>query len=210
MTNLISNGWCKQSVTGITLLETPSFNQWDKAIYGMAIVIQATPFVTGDLINIGQETFGEDFSQATRHFPEKKSGTLSNYASVCRKVPIENRREELSFSAHAAVSKLSTVEQLKWLDHAIQNGWGSSEIREAIKENETIEIEQLETGPEGNKKERKEERKFYNRLLQVYDLLSTLPNLSQDKDQTDLVNKAIDYIDDAKIDYEAKHGLQPR
>ena len=54
---------------------------------------------------------------------------LNRYASVARRVPIRNRRPNLSWSAHAAVARLDHAGQRKLLAMAEKQGWSSEELR---------------------------------------------------------------------------------
>ena len=49
--------------------------------------------------------------------------------SVARRVPRENRRANLSWSAHAAVARLPYAQQRKMLREAEENGWSSEQLR---------------------------------------------------------------------------------
>jgi hypothetical protein len=84
------------------------------------------------LLNSGEDRFGESFSQMCE-------GTLSTemlnrYASVARRVPIENRVASLSWSAHAAVARLPSALQKRLLVDAERHGWTSDDLRAKARE----------------------------------------------------------------------------
>jgi hypothetical protein len=84
------------------------------------------------LLNAGDDRFGETFSQMCE-------GTLSTemlnrYASVARRVPIENRRPSLSWSAHAAVARLTPERQKRLLIDAERHGWSSDDLRQKARD----------------------------------------------------------------------------
>jgi hypothetical protein len=54
---------------------------------------------------------------------------LNRYASVARRVPIDNRVASLSWSAHAAVARLPEHLQKRLLLDAERHGWTSDELR---------------------------------------------------------------------------------
>jgi hypothetical protein len=54
---------------------------------------------------------------------------LNRYASVARRVPIENRVASLSWSAHASVARLPIELQKRFLLEAERHGWTSDELR---------------------------------------------------------------------------------
>ena len=59
---------------------------------------------------------------------------LNRYASVARRVPIENRVASLSWSAHAAVARLPLDLQKRLLQEADRHGWTSDELRTQSRE----------------------------------------------------------------------------
>ena len=59
---------------------------------------------------------------------------LQRYESVARRVPAQNRRPALSWSAHAAVARLSHDQQRNMLLLAEQNGWSSEELRVRVRD----------------------------------------------------------------------------
>ena len=91
---------------------------------------RAGPWWIGDLLNAGEDRFGESFSQMC----EKAISTeqLSRYASIARRVPLSNRRTGLSWSAHAVVARLPHDQQRKMLREAERRGWTSAELRKEV------------------------------------------------------------------------------
>ena len=77
----------------------------------------------GDLLNDGDERFGEMFSQVCEG--QISASLLQRYESVARRVPRENRRPNLSWSSHAAVARLPGVAQRRLLKKAEEYGWNS-------------------------------------------------------------------------------------
>jgi hypothetical protein len=79
------------------------------------------------LLNAGEDRFGESFSQMCEGVVSAEM--LNRYASVARRVPIENRVATLSWSAHAAVARLPLDLQKQLLLEADRQGWTSDELR---------------------------------------------------------------------------------
>jgi len=79
------------------------------------------------LLNAGEDRFGESFSQMCEGAVSAEM--LNRYASVARRVPIENRVASLSWSAHAAVARLPFDVQKRLLREADRHGWTSDELR---------------------------------------------------------------------------------
>jgi len=59
---------------------------------------------------------------------------VSRYASVARRVPAQNRRPALSWSAHAAVARLAHPEQRRMLALAEKEGWNSDDLNKKVRE----------------------------------------------------------------------------
>jgi hypothetical protein len=93
---------------------------------------QGAPWWIGDLLNAGDTRFGEMFSQVCEG--AVSADQLQRYESVARRVPPENRRPGLSWSAHAAVARLPRALQRKMLDRAEQYGWTSAVLNRKVRE----------------------------------------------------------------------------
>ena len=93
---------------------------------------QGAPWWIGDLLNAGDARFGEMFSQVCEG--SVSADQLQRYESVARRVPAENRRAALSWSAHAAVARLPHVLQRKMLARAEQSGWTSVVLQRKVRE----------------------------------------------------------------------------
>ena len=93
---------------------------------------RASPWWIGDLLNSGDVQFGEEFSQACEGHISAEM--LQRYESVARRVPAEVRNPNLSWSAHAAVARLSPEEQRLMLHRAEENGWNSEQLRRKVRD----------------------------------------------------------------------------
>ena len=85
---------------------------------------QGSKWWIGDLLNGGDDRFGEMFSQVCEG--QISAGLLQQYESVARRVPPENRNPNLSWSCHAAVARLPGASQRRLLKKAEEYGWNSS------------------------------------------------------------------------------------
>ncbi|QDT64827.1 hypothetical protein V22_20700 [Calycomorphotria hydatis] len=92
---------------------------------------QASPWWIGDLLNAGDARFGEMFSQICQGAISGEQ--LQRYESVARRVPRENRREGLSWSAHAAVARLPHKLQREMLEKADRFGWSSTVLQKKVR-----------------------------------------------------------------------------
>ena len=105
----------------------PPIEQWAAPLEFALWCQRASPWWIGDLLNSGDAAFGEMFSQICDG--EISGEMLQRYESVARRVPAENRRPNLSWSAHAAVARLPVDQQKVWLRRAEEEGWSSEELR---------------------------------------------------------------------------------
>jgi hypothetical protein len=130
----MTNNWCEQNQRGMQVVEIPTYEQWEQTGGQLSLVEDSLPFLIGDWINIGMDQFGEDWSQASSKFKDKKSGTLSNYASVCRKIPYDIRRTDLTFSHHQHVRALDQEDMIRELAYAADNEINSEDFRKHIQD----------------------------------------------------------------------------
>jgi hypothetical protein len=93
---------------------------------------RAGPWWIGDLLNAGEDRFGESFSQLCQD--AVSTDQLSRYASVARRVPLANRRPALSWSAHAVVARLAHDQQRRMLREAERQNWSSDELRKQVQQ----------------------------------------------------------------------------
>lgn len=113
--------------------ETTSVQDWLGPLQFALWCQRASPWWIGDLLNAGDAEFGESFSQACEGAISGEM--LQRYESVARRVPPENRRPNLSWSAHAMVARLSHPQQCELLELAEQNGWTSEQLRIYVRDN---------------------------------------------------------------------------
>jgi len=84
------------------------------------------------MINQGEDLFGEEFGEVCGN--TLSTEMVSRYASVARRVPAQNRRPSLSWSAHAAVARLPSPQQKRMLLQAEKEGWNSDQLRKKVQE----------------------------------------------------------------------------
>ena len=127
-----SLGPFKFTSVGVRIAGRPELEDWQGPLQYALWCQRAGPWWIGDLLNAGDDRFGESFSQMCEG--TLSTEMLSRYASVARRVPIENRRASLSWSAHAAVARLPHARQNRMLLDAERHGWTSDELREKARE----------------------------------------------------------------------------
>jgi len=128
-----SHRWYEETSVGLKFLpgRRPTFNQYQAAVKKRVPEFTRLPWVIGDLLRVGEEIFSHEAAQAW-DFPAYNSQTLANYASVCRRIPIRNRREDLPFTTHDVVASMKPADQKIWLKRCADMGWTREEFRDAI------------------------------------------------------------------------------
>lgn len=112
---------------GVRLRGRPPVAEWKGPLEFALWCQKAGPWWIGDLLNAGEGTFGEMFSQMCEGLVSAEM--LNRYAAVAKKVPRENRLPTQSWSAHANVARLPSDLQRRFLQRAEREGWSSEELR---------------------------------------------------------------------------------
>ena len=117
---------------GIRITGHPKLDEWKGPLQFAIWCQRAGPWWIGDLLNAGEDAFGEAFSQMCEG--SLSTEMMNRYASVARRVPIQNRVPGLSWSAHAAVARLPLDQQHPMLREAEKQGWTSDDLRAKVRE----------------------------------------------------------------------------
>ncbi len=118
--------------SAVQVAGTPELEKWAGPLQFALWCQRASPWWIGDILRAGEMRYGEEFSQVCEG--HVSADMLSRYESVARRVPPENRRDSLSWSAHAAVARLTPHDQRDMLDLAEKNGWTSEKLRIKVRE----------------------------------------------------------------------------
>jgi hypothetical protein len=110
------------------------FELWSEYGRGLQRVEGAVNWVLGDWLNFGEARYGETYAQAMALWPETKYQQLADLKWVASHVDISIRHENLSWSHHQAVAKLSPEEQEEWLNKAEHNMWSVRDFKANLKE----------------------------------------------------------------------------
>jgi hypothetical protein len=117
---------------GVRISGKPEVADWKGPLQFALWCQRAGPWWIGDLLNAGEDRFGETFSQMCEGAVSAEM--LNRYASIARRVPLENRRPGLSWSAHAVVARLPHDVQRDLLLEAERRGWTTEELRAKARE----------------------------------------------------------------------------
>lgn len=117
---------------GLVLSEETVFEEWDELGKKLRYIEQFIQFKLGDWLNFGSALYGEKYSQALEETDYAKQ-TLSDFAWVCGKIPIESRNPHVSFGHHKVVAKLDSFQQIEELQYAQESKLTMEEFRQYIK-----------------------------------------------------------------------------
>lgn len=93
------------------------FAEWEDAVGALAAMKKNNPIWIGDILNLGEDTFGEAYAQVIDAFGVHNNYIINNYKWVARSVPPRVRRKSLFFSHLRAVASYGVEDQ----DHLL--GW---------------------------------------------------------------------------------------
>lgn len=123
---LIRNGlWLEAGLT---------YDEWAGIGCSLDALGRSLQFAIGDWINYGEASFGEQYAQAIE-FTVYDYHSLINLAAVARRVPMSLRKDNLTYSHHAAVVYLDDSDmQAVLLDEAVKQGWSVRQLRARVQE----------------------------------------------------------------------------
>lgn len=117
--------------SAVVVTGNPQLPDWEGPMRFALWCQRASPWWIGDLLNSGDAAFGEAFSQVCEGYVS--GDQLQRYESIARRVPAKNRRENLSWSSHAVVARLSDEQQRFMLEQAEDRGWTSEDLRKEVR-----------------------------------------------------------------------------
>lgn len=100
---------------GLEVTGKPTYEAWVQIGRKLWTEKQKIQWNIGDWINYGESRYGEKYAQALKE-TDYTLHTLENYASVARKIPVEQRRKNISFSMYQEVAPLPVPEREQLLD----------------------------------------------------------------------------------------------
>ena len=120
--------------TRLVLAEKITLEQLLDVAAEVALVSQGHQWWIGDLLVDGERRFGDDFAQATAVLEQARvePQTQLNYRWVASRIDHDRRREQLTWSHHEAVARLTAKQQTKALDYAIKNELTVRQLRDYV------------------------------------------------------------------------------
>lgn len=119
------------SANGASFIGEPSEAVVERTMEETAGMGRACQFILGDLIAHAASRWGEKYAR-WMEVTGLDYGTLRNYVSVCRSIPMGRRRNSLSFSHHQEVAALPEDGQERWLDEAKERKMSKARLRKSI------------------------------------------------------------------------------
>ncbi len=119
---------------GMKLSKDLTFDEWQAIASSFGTAMQTAAWCIGDWMVYGERKWGRQLLLEGDEFDPKKPGripshvfdaavrstgldrqTLSQYANVCRKIPMADRRIEYSFGHHRILAPLPPAKRLEWM-----------------------------------------------------------------------------------------------
>lgn len=121
-------------VTGVSLQlpEGLEFGAWVQVGCQLGRMEAAYRWWVGDWLNYGERTYGSTYTREM-DVTGLEYSSLANCRWVAKSVGFSRRRENLTWSHHLEVAKLTAEDQELWLQKAEANAWTAKELRAFLK-----------------------------------------------------------------------------
>lgn len=137
-TTLTSVGPFRLTPSGMTVVGSPTFEQWEAAVKVAKSLSISVMWIVGDLLVYGEERFGEDYAQAVEE-ADYADDTVRVAQWVAKRFPPDKRILELTFSHHQAVAVLDSEPAAKILATALKEKLSTRDVRALAKATQTRE-----------------------------------------------------------------------
>ena len=121
------------SVLGLTLPEELNFTDYQLFGNGIRTFSESGMWIVGDYLNYGVDHFGEDIASQVVDSLGYSEASLAIAKSVSKAIPMNERRQGLSFEFHHTVAYLDSEKRGMWLDRVIENEWTRDELRDRVR-----------------------------------------------------------------------------
>lgn len=93
---------------------------------------QRSPFFAGDTANLWEEELGEDFWNIYANEFGYTYPSLRNVMRVCKRIPPNQRHDEMSFAHHEATQTFDIETRDAWLERSLEEEWPVKRLREEL------------------------------------------------------------------------------
>lgn len=129
--NTVVAGSFKITPVGIDVIGEPTFNQWLECGRFLYKSSKSLHFLIGDWLLIGEFRWKDTYREAVERFGFEIQ-TLRNDKWIAQRIPLERRREDLSFSHHKEVADLEEEEQEELLEKATKEKLSTRDLIKLI------------------------------------------------------------------------------
>lgn len=130
-TDLVLPDGVVPATAGLVFPDDMPYEQW--AEFGETLTRAEGSYLwaVGDWMHYGAEHYGAKAIQLAAAVGLSER-SVWNATSVCKRVPFDRRRPELSFSHHDTVASLAVEDQIGWLQVAVDEGLSVSALRDHV------------------------------------------------------------------------------
>lgn len=144
-----------------------TFDELADVLAALGTIERSRQWWVGDALVYAERRFGEDtFSQLAEAL-ELEPHTLTNYRYVSSSVEPSRRRDDLSWSHHAEVARLTPARQKSALTKAADEGWTVRQLRDYV----ALKWPQTVAQPSLDDDERERDEVEMNRRLERIELV---------------------------------------
>ena len=178
-----ADNWYKFTREGLKIYRLPSWEEYYRLGSLLEFLEHGIPMIVGDWLNLGDDKFREQYAQAVQFIP-RAYHTIAKWKSICKKVPMKQRRAGLHYSHYQAIAPLEPCDQLKWQDLALKYGWSARNLLNEIQSSETTSNREIKKGVQiqrffedlykliDDKQDERDLNKAYNLILGVLSRLT--------------------------------------
>lgn len=135
--------------TSLALPAETTYETWEAVGVMLGKMAGSLPWLIGDWYVFGEAAYGTR-AEGARIFGVSVD-TISNYASVARRIPPQARlAEPLTFTHHQQVAPLPAKERDRWLKTALKEGLTTSDLRARLIAAKAIERKAKEAEENGD------------------------------------------------------------
>ena len=189
-----------------------NFKEWESGINVVAAMRKNNPCWIGDMLNLGQDTFGEKYTQVLDAFGYHNEQVINNYKSVMKRVPATVRRTNLFMGHYRHVTGYDSKDQKRVLAWCDKLGLNTLEFKRGINlvKDGFVSLDELVALDRNGLDAQLDQRNESEDIPDQYGaaLKGTIDNLDKaiefcdDKSGRDLLMTAKDAVLDAQVIYE--------